>query len=88
MTLVIATLIIEAMELQAWLKIPGNTQTKLAEVMSKIGRPVTQGAISHWLRPGGKVPAERVPQIVKATKGEVTEADLRPDLFKRRGRAA
>lgn len=79
-------LIITGMDLQTWLKNSGNTQTSLAERMTRIGRRVTQGAISQWLKKG-RIPAERVPQIVKATNGEVTEADLRPDLFKRRGKS-
>jgi DNA-binding transcriptional regulator YdaS (Cro superfamily) len=71
------------MDLNAWLDIPGNSQTALAERMSAIGRPVTQGAISQWLKKG-RVPAERVPQIAEATDYQVTEHDLRPDLYKRR----
>lgn len=71
------------MDLQTWLKQTKTTQDALAKRMSAIGRPVTQGAISQWFAKG-RIPAERVPQIVEATGGAVTEYDLRPDLYRRR----
>lgn len=71
------------MDLQTWLKQTGTSQAAFAEQMTAIGRRVTQGAISQWLKKG-RIPAERVPQIVEATNGELTYADLRPDLYGRR----
>jgi DNA-binding transcriptional regulator YdaS (Cro superfamily) len=43
----------------------------------KIG--VTYQAIQKWR--AGRVPAERCAEIERATGGEVTRHDLRPDLF-------
>ena len=42
---------------------------------------VTQGCVSKWLSGAIAIPAERAIQIEKATKGKVTRAELRPDLF-------
>jgi DNA-binding transcriptional regulator YdaS (Cro superfamily) len=40
----------------------------------------SQGSISQWIKLG-RVPAERVLQIEKATKGAVSRHELRPDLY-------
>lgn len=48
---------------------------KLAE---KLG--IAQSAVSNW-RIRGQVPAERCIAIEKATHGQVTRYDLRPDVF-------
>lgn len=40
---------------------------------------VTRQAVQHWARNG--VPANRVIKIEKATGGEVTRYELRPDLY-------
>ncbi|MCB1602661.1 MAG: helix-turn-helix domain-containing protein [Xanthomonadales bacterium] len=63
------------MDIPAYLKDQGMTQQEFANLIG-----VTQGRVSHWL--GGKrVPAERCLEIEVATKGAVTRADLRPDVF-------
>lgn len=68
------------MDLHNYLEQPGVTQTALAERMTAIGpRPVTQGAISQWLRK--RVPAERVQQLLIATDGAVQPHEVRPDVF-------
>ena len=41
---------------------------------------VTQPTISEWLRGERRVPAERCPQIERATGGIVRCEDLRPDV--------
>lgn len=41
---------------------------------------VTQPTISEWLRGDRRVPAERCPQIERATAGAVRCEDLRPDV--------
>ena len=53
-----------------------GSQAKLAK---EIG--VAQQTISSWLHRVGRVPAEYCYPIQKATRGEVLEGDLRPDLF-------
>lgn len=79
MTLGISAATILIMNLDEWLKQPGNTQTRLAERMTAIGPRITQGAISQWLRK--RVPAERVNQLCEATDGQIRPEDVRPDLF-------
>jgi DNA-binding transcriptional regulator YdaS (Cro superfamily) len=53
--------------------------TTQAEFANLLG--VTQGCVWQWLNSVIKVTAERAIQIEKATKGKVTRAELRPDLF-------
>ncbi|TFF00758.1 helix-turn-helix domain-containing protein [Histophilus somni] len=51
-----------------------GTQTKLAKLCG-----VSQPSISIWLK-GGKMDVKYIPHIIKATQGEVTPEDLRPDV--------
>ncbi|ACA30857.1 helix-turn-helix domain-containing protein [Histophilus somni] len=51
-----------------------GTQTKLAKLCS-----VSQPSISIWLK-GGKMDVKYIPSLIKATNGEVTPEDLRPDV--------
>ncbi|WP_435102307.1 transcriptional regulator [Arhodomonas sp. AD133] len=68
------------MDLHTWLCQPKNTQSGLAEKITRLGyRRVTQGAVSQWLRNG--VPPIRCRQIEYATGGAVTAEELRPDVF-------
>jgi DNA-binding transcriptional regulator YdaS (Cro superfamily) len=53
-----------------------TTQVELAKLLN-----VTQGLISQWVRGETKITAERAIQIEKATKGKVSRAELRPDIF-------
>lgn len=62
------------MKLTEYLSSPGESQGRLA---SSLG--ISQSAISQWVKRG--VPAERVPAVVRATKGAVTAHELRPDLY-------
>ena len=39
---------------------------------------ISPGAITQW---NGIVPVKRVPDVEKATGGQVTRHDLRPDFF-------
>lgn len=41
---------------------------------------VTQGRVWQWCN-GDRVPAERCADIERATAGQVTRYDLRPDVF-------
>jgi DNA-binding transcriptional regulator YdaS (Cro superfamily) len=41
---------------------------------------VSQPTISEWLRGDRRVPAERCPQIERATEGAVRCEELRPDV--------
>ncbi len=69
------------MDLRTYLALPGHSQAKLARRITDMGRRVTQGAISQWLH--GRVPAERVLHVERATHGRVTRYELRPDLYPR-----
>jgi DNA-binding transcriptional regulator YdaS (Cro superfamily) len=53
-----------------------GTQTELA---NKAG--ITQAAISRWLNGVSDISPASAIKIEKATDGQVTRADLRPDLF-------
>ena len=52
-----------------------GTQQELAR---KLG--IRAPSVAEW-RCRGRVPAERCAEIERATNGEVTRHDLRPDLF-------
>jgi DNA-binding transcriptional regulator YdaS (Cro superfamily) len=71
------------MELAEYLDGKRCTQEELAERMS-----VSQSLISHYLCKRTRITAERAIQIETATNGEVTRAELRPDLFGEQTRAA
>lgn len=58
----------------------GN-QTKLAKALNK-----TPQAISYWQRKLGRIPAEHVPEVEKATG--IPRHQLRPDLYPAPGEAA
>jgi len=53
-----------------------GTQTELAR---RIG--ATQGQVSHWVVGFKPVPPNRCIPIEKATEGQVTRYELRPDIF-------
>jgi len=53
-----------------------TTQQELAD---RLG--VTQGVISQWVVGRAPVPPERAVAIERATRGEVTRLELRPDVF-------
>jgi DNA-binding transcriptional regulator YdaS (Cro superfamily) len=53
----------------------GGTQTALARALG-----LSQAHVWNWLR-AGRVPAERVLAIYRATGGEVTPHALRPDIY-------
>ncbi|QBQ56609.1 helix-turn-helix domain-containing protein [Nitrosococcus wardiae] len=44
-------------------------------------------AVQKWIKKG-RVPAERVSAIERATKGRITRYELRPDIFGEREEAA
>ncbi len=55
---------------------------RAAEIVSSFGRlaklvGITRQAISQW----DKVPADRVLAVERATGGQVTRSELRPDLY-------
>ncbi|WP_418610198.1 helix-turn-helix domain-containing protein [Gluconobacter cerinus] len=51
-------------------------QSALARAIGK-----KQGHIWWWLSRSGRVPAEQVIAIEKATQGRVTRHELRPDIY-------
>jgi TorA maturation chaperone TorD/DNA-binding transcriptional regulator YdaS (Cro superfamily) len=51
-------------------------QTQLARLLD-----VKQANVWHWLKKAERVPGEYVLAIEKATGGEITRHDLRPDLY-------
>lgn len=72
------------MKLAKYLKKHDLTQTDFGK---RFDPPVTQGGVSHWMN-GQTITAERAIEIERATKGEVTRHDLRPDIFARETTAA
>lgn len=67
------------MDLATYLAKPGApTQEELG---ARFDPPVTQSAISQWLRK--RIPAERVLELERVTGGEVARCDARPDLYPR-----
>jgi DNA-binding transcriptional regulator YdaS (Cro superfamily) len=58
-----------------------GTQENLARELG-----IRSPSISEW-RARGRVPLERCVKIEKATKGQVTRYDLRPDVFGKRSAA-
>lgn len=70
--------------------VPGNAKTlnAIRKVIDLVGGSselarrcdVRAQAIQYWLKIG-KVPAERVLQMEKMVKGEVSRHDLRPDIY-------
>jgi DNA-binding transcriptional regulator YdaS (Cro superfamily) len=40
---------------------------------------ITQQAVSQWFKKG--VPPARIPKLIKICNGEVTERELRPDIY-------
>ena len=70
-----------AMNLPEYRKAAGLSQAKLAELMTAAGFPTTQALVSHWEQGGVQLTAERCAQIEQISGGQVTRAELRPDLF-------
>lgn len=50
-----------------------------AELARRIGKQ--QAHVWNWLHRDNKIPAESVLEIERATEGEVTRHELRPDLY-------
>lgn len=55
-------------------------QSELARRLSTPDNTLTPQAVGAWCR-SGRVPAERVLDIERATNGQVTRHQLRPDLY-------
>lgn len=74
------------MDLQAYLEKHGITQENFAE---KFRPKVTQGLVWQWLqflknpKKGTRITAERAKEIEVITSGEVTRAELRPDIYEK-----
>ncbi|WP_242510797.1 transcriptional regulator [Halorhodospira halophila] len=60
------------------LKRAADAVGSVTELAQSIG--VRQSTVSNWFM-RGRVPAERCAAIELATKGAVTRAELRPDVF-------
>lgn len=68
------------MNLSDYLESKKITQAELGDAIRiDDGIGVTQGAVHQWIK--YRVPAERLSQLVRISKGAMTYADLRPDLF-------
>lgn len=53
-----------------------GSQTELADMLG-----VRQQTISYWIYHSQQVPPKHVLKIEKATKGNVTRSQLRPDIY-------
>lgn len=71
------------MKLDKYLNSAGMSQTELARRLN-----VTQGMVWQWLNGRRRVSAEQVLSIERATEGQVSRHDLRPDLYPRDTAAA
>lgn len=71
------------MNLKEYLAKHELTQTEFA---SRV--PVNQGLLSQWLSGRRRIAAEHVLNIERATAGNVTRHDLRPDIYPRENNAA
>jgi len=60
-----------------------GSQEAIAQIVG-----VKQPSVHHALTKAEKVPAEWCIPLEKATEGEITRHDLRPDLYPREGAAA
>lgn len=69
------------MNLSKYRKAAGLSQAKLAELMTAAGFPTTQALVSQWEQGVVRLSAERCGQIEQISNGEVTRAELRPDVF-------
>lgn len=69
------------MNLSEYRKSVGLSQAKLAELMTLAGFPTTQALVSQWEAGVVRLSAERCAQIEQISNGQVTRAELRPDLF-------
>lgn len=71
------------MDLKTYLTTSKKTQQQFAVALD-----VSQGLVWQWLNGVTRVTAERCLDIEKATDGQVTRYDLRPDIFGKKSRAA
>lgn len=51
----------------------------MAELARQLG--VSRGSVNDWVKGRRKIPARLVKKIVNLSDGELTEEDLRPDVF-------
>lgn len=57
----------------------GSLRALADAITASGGSSVSAQAVHHWLTKG--VPAERAPQIERATAGAIRRYELRPDLY-------
>lgn len=69
------------MDLKTYMQETGTTQVEIVDMIFAAGGEITQGAISQWLNK--RVPAEKVLLLEKATGGQVSRYDVRPDIYPR-----
>ena len=66
-----------------------NTKMALTKVINKLGSQAelarqlntSRGFITDWMTGRREIPARLVRKIVMLSNGEITESDLRPDVF-------
>ena len=68
------------MDILTYRKEKGLSQAAFAALLTENGSPATQGLVSRW-EGGDTIPAERAVEIERATGGEVSRSELRPDLW-------
>jgi DNA-binding transcriptional regulator YdaS (Cro superfamily) len=64
------------------------TQAEFAAFLTTAGSQATQGLVSQWERGDVVITAERAVEIERATGGQITRSELRPDLWPMDGQAA
>lgn len=70
------------MTLQEWLTVNDITQTQFAEMISADtpDEPLKQASVTYWLQK--EVPAGRMAQVERITKGSVSMQEAAPSRFK------
>ncbi|MNM28142.1 helix-turn-helix protein [compost metagenome] len=68
------------MDIATYRKEKGLSQQAFAELLTASGSPATQGLVSQWEK-GATISADRAIEIEKATDGEISRSDLRPDYW-------
>lgn len=66
------------MNIRSYLKKHRMSQEAFADLIG-----VSQGLVWQWLKGQTRITADRAKQIETRTKGEITRAELRPDIWER-----
>lgn len=69
------------MDIPTYRKEKGLSQAAFAALLTEAGCPATQSLVSQWEKGDVVITGERAIEIERATGGEVSKSDLRPDFW-------